>query len=190
MAVAEFDELNILEAEADKFVDNISTVIDDPNRSMIQGDIEDDLEDLLIMAYALGSDYARRVLGTDTEASAEEVREAVYRKIDDEDFKQLIRKHIEEGDLGMIKTVIRTETGRVYNEAVMDISEDSGLDGIKKTWVTMGDAKVRDPHWALEGVTIPYKDEFYVGEDHAFQPCGFGVPELDCNCRCRLRISK
>ena len=63
----EFDELNNLEGETEKMVSNLESIREEPNRSMMGKEIEDDLEDLLIMAYVLGSDYAKRVLDIEDE---------------------------------------------------------------------------------------------------------------------------
>jgi hypothetical protein len=63
----EFDELNVLEKNVDAFVENVESIANEPNRAMMRDEIEDDLEDLLIMAYAMGNDYAKRVLGIEDE---------------------------------------------------------------------------------------------------------------------------
>ncbi len=188
--VLDFDELNVLESNVDEMVEDIGGIIDDPNRTAIIGEIEDDLEELLIMAYIFGQDYVNRTLGTEVKATAEEMEETVFKQIDGEDWRDRIRQHIEEGDLGMVKTVIRTEADRVYNEAVLDIAEDSGVENLNKTWETMADDRVRDPHMRLHGVRVPINSYFWVDGERALAPHGFGVPELDCGCRCRLRISK
>lgn len=186
-----FDELNVLENNVDEMVEDIGGIIDDPNRSAILGEIEDDLEELLIMAYIFGQDYVNRTLGTDVKATTAEMEKAVYQEIDGEDWRDRIRKHIEEGDLGMVQTVIRTESNRVYNTAVGNSVDDSGETDIKKTWVTMGDDRVRDTHWHLEGVTVPYGEKFFATDgDSATAPGRFTMPENNINCRCTLRISK
>ena len=189
--VLDFDELNVLESNVDEMVEDIGGIIDDPNRTAIIGEIEDDLEELLIMAYIFGQDYVNRTLGTEVKATAEEMEETVFQKIDGEDWRDRIRKHIEEGDLGMVKTVIRTESNRVYNTAVGNSVDDSGETDVQKTWVTMGDEKVRDTHWHLEGVKVPYREKFYaIDGDSATAPGRFTMPENNINCRCTLRISK
>jgi hypothetical protein len=189
--VLDFDELNVLENNVDEMVEDIGGIIDDPNRTAIIGEIEDDLEELLIMAYIFGQDYVNRKLGTDVKATAEEMEDTVFQKIDGEDWRDRIRQHIEEGDLGMVKTVIRTESNRVYNTAVGNSVDDSGETDVQKTWVTMGDEKVRDTHWHLEGVKVPYGEKFYaIDGDSATAPGRFTMPENNINCRCTLRISK
>lgn len=189
--MAEFDELNNLEASVEELVQNVDSIKDEPNRAMMQGQIEDDLEELLIMAYVMGSDYAKRVLEIDTEEDIEKMSSVINQPIKGKTWKDRVREHVEQGDFGMIETVIRTEADRVYNEAVEDTAEDSGLDNIYKTWVTMDDEKVRDTHWHLRGMTIPLDNYFYTfNYDRAKAPHGFGVPQEDCNCRCTLRLSR
>lgn len=189
--MAEFDELNNLEASVEELVQNVDSIKDEPNRAMMQGQIEDDLEELLIMAYVMGSDYAKRVLEIDTEEDIEKMSTVINQPIEGKTWKDRVHEHIEQGDFEMIETVIRTEADRVYNEAVEETAEDSGLDNVYKTWVTMHDDRVRDEHDVLEGVTLPLNKRFYTLDgDSAMQPMGFSQARLNCNCRCRLRISR
>lgn len=189
--MAEFDELNNLEASVEELVQNVDSIKDEPNRAMMQGQIEDDLEELLIMAYVMGSDYAKRVLEIDTEEDIEKMSSVINQPIEGKTWKDRVHEHIEQGDFGMIETVIRTEADRVYNEAVEDTAEDSGVENVYKTWVTMHDDRVRTTHDVIEGLTIPLNKRFYTLDgDSALRPMGFSLAENNCNCRCRLRLSK
>lgn len=190
MAQAEFDELNVLESQQDEMVEGISEVIADPNRSKITSNIEDDLEDLLFMAYALGSDYANRILGTEVEADTKKIQDSVFKEIDGETWRERIRRHIDEGDLGMVQNVIRTETDRVYNDAVMDTAEDSEVEATK-TWLTQEDEKVRHTHSFIDGVTVPLTEKFYTDDgDSALYPGNFSSVQNNANCRCCIRITR
>lgn len=189
--MAEFDELNNLEASVEELVQNVDSIKDEPNRAMMQGQIEDDLEELLIMAYVMGSDYAKRVLGIDTEEDIEKMSTVINQPIEGKTWKDRVHEHIEQGDFGMIETVIRTEADRVYNEAVEDTAEDSGLDNIYKTWVTMHDDRVRDTHSYIEGLTIPLDKRFYtIDGDSALRPTGFTDAHNNIGCRCKLKLSR
>jgi hypothetical protein len=54
----------------------------------------------------------------------------------------------------------------------------------------MKDDRVRDPHVYMEGMTVGLDDEFYTYTgDTTKYPGGFGVPELDINCRCYITLS-
>ena len=193
--MAEFDELNNLEASVEDLVSNVESIREEPNRAMMGREIEDDLEELLIMAYVMGSDYANRVLETEVDRDVSKMSAVINAPIEGKTWKDRVREHVQQGDFGMIETVIRTETDRVYNEAVEetaeDIVEETDVKDVYKTWVTMHDEKVRDTHWHLQGMTIPLDNYFYTfNYDRAKAPHGFGVPQEDCNCRCTLRLSR
>ena len=189
--MTEFDELNVLERQQDEMVENIGSVIQEPNRKLIEKDIEDDLEDLLVMAYALGSDYAKRVLGVeDMETNVSKMREAVNKKIDGKTWKDRIREHIDKGDMGLVETVIRTESDRVYNDAVLETAEDSGVEATKQ-WKTREDDRVRHTHSYIENVTVPLNAKFYtIDGDSALYPGNFSNAANNCNCRCHIRITR
>lgn len=188
MVLAQFDELNLLEDKITEFSESVGLATEEESRTLSASEVEDDLEELLVMAYTMGVDYANDVLGTDIKPDMQEMQDTIYRKVDGKDFKDRISEHIQNGQNGMCSTVARTDAQMAYNEAVLNTAKASGKTGLKKKWFTMGDSHVRDAHWQIEGVTIPIEDEFYIGHDHAMRPCGFGVPELDCNCRCFLEL--
>lgn len=189
--MTEFDELNVLESSVDEMVENLESIKDEPNRAMMQSDIEDDLEELLVLAYVMGNDYAKRVLDIEDEPSVDKMQSVINTPIEGKTWRDRVREHVEDGDFGMIETVVRTETDRVYNEAVQETAEGSGLDNIYKTWVTMHDDRVRTTHDVIEGLTVPLNARFYtLGGDSALAPHGFSMAENNCNCRCRLRITR
>lgn len=188
----EFDELNNLEGETEKMVSNLESIREEPNRSMMGKEIEDDLEDLLIMAYVLGSDYAKRVLDIEDEPRpVEKMADIINRPTDGKTWRERIRDDIAKGDFGLVETVVRTETERVYNEAALDLAMDSGEENIYKTWVTMHDDRVRDTHDYIEGVSLPLSHRFYtIDGDSALAPMGFGNARNNINCRCHLRLTR
>lgn len=190
MALAQFDELNLLEDRITEFSESVGTTTEAESRDLSASAVEDDLEELLIMAYTMGVDYANDVLGTDIKADIQEMQDTIYRKVDGKDFKNRIQEHIQDGQYGLCATVARTDAQMAYNEAVLNTAKASGQDGLRKKWFTMGDSKVRDAHWHLEGVTLPLDGEFYIDDDHALAPCGFSKPENSCNCRCFLQLIK
>lgn len=175
-------------------------------------EIRDGVWDLLEYAYVLGFKDARDELGVvadgferflpddykdeptvKSEAThrgsyipkdfVEQKDASIYKKFGDEDFSQRVIKYAELGDVSSIVRVAETDGHRVYN--------DGGYEGAKdfatsKTWETMMDDKVRDPHWELEGVTVGMDDFFEIDGAKAKYPGDFGVPELDINCRCTI----
>lgn len=193
--MAEFDELNNLEASVEDLVSNVESIREEPNRAMMGREIEDDLEELLIMAYVMGSDYANRVLETEVDRDVSKMSAVINAPIEGKTWKDRIREHVADGDFGMIETVIRTETDRVYNEAVEetaeDIVEETDVKDVYKTWVTMHDDRVRDTHSYIEGLTLPLGKRFYTLDgDSALRPNGFTDAKNNCGCRCRLRLSR
>ena len=189
--VTEFDELNNLEASVEELVTNVDSIKDEPNRAMMGAEIEDDIEELLIMAYVMGCDYANRVLDTEVERDVSKMSSVINEPIEGKTWKDRVREHIAEGDFGMIETVIRTESDRVYNEAVEETAEETELPNVYKTWVTMHDDRVRDTHSYIEGLTIPLDKRFYtIDGDSALRPTGFTDARNNCGCRCKLRLSR
>ena len=90
-------------------------------------------------------------------------------------------------DLSGMERLIESEGNRLYNEGVLKAGEGIAK---TKTWRTMGDERVRDLHWYLEDVTIPFEEEFvtYNG-DSALAPGRFSDPSGNANCRCYLEIN-
>lgn len=193
--MAEFDELNNLEASVEDLVSNVESIREEPNRAMMGREIEDDLEELLIMAYVMGSDYANRVLETEVDRDVSKMSAVINAPIEGKTWKDRVREHVADGDFGMIETVIRTETDRVYNEAVEEMAEDiveeTDVKDVYKTWVTMHDDRVRETHDVIEGLTIPLNKRFYTLDgDSALRPMGFTDAHNNINCRCRLKLSR
>ena len=102
-----------------------------------------------------------------------------------ESVSDLFEKNIT--DLSGMERLIESEGNRLYNEGVLKAGEGIAK---TKTWVTMGDERVRDTHWYLEGMTIPYDEEFVTYDgDSALAPGGFSDPSNNCSCRCWLEIN-
>lgn len=87
--------------------------------------------------------------------------------------------------------LIETDGHRVRCVARQDAGDELAAEGfaVTKTWRSIGDEKVRDTHFLLDGTTIGIDDYFYTVNGRAKAPGGFGVGEEDCNCRCILEIS-
>lgn len=92
-------------------------------------------------------------------------------------------------DREKLQRMIECEANRVFNSGVIEAGK--GVDGLTKTWETMGDDRVRDEHWYLDGVTIPFDEEFVtIGGSSAPAPGMFNEADLDVNCRCFLTLHK
>lgn len=84
-------------------------------------------------------------------------------------------------------TISRTATLDAFKNAqelAWQSAIDRGIvdgDRLQKTWVTVGDDRVRDEHVAMQGETVPFDSVYSNGED---------TPgESTYNCRCLSRIS-
>lgn len=88
------------------------------------------------------------------------------------------------------RTIVRTEAGRVQEEATMDAarkSKKSGADVVKH-WNAILDAVTRLTHKLLDGQIREIDEPFEINGKKAMQPHGFGIAEEDVNCRCTLLI--
>ena len=149
--------------------------------------IEDEVTEALIQAYINGHRAARQQLGFfDAEAfdiDLYDLDNALNVVIAGKTYIERIR------DGSDIKVVTDTESHRMYNTGMMNAAK--GIPGVMKTWHTMEDDKVRDTHFFLDGVTIPYDDYFYAFDgDYGLYPGGFQTAEGNANCRCYLTLSR
>lgn len=99
------------------------------------------------------------------------------------------------GDLAKAQRIVRTEAHRAISRGFQDVSDqtayllrDSPYMEVKE-WCSAEDGDVRSAHRKLDGVVLPVAEEFEVDGRRAACPCGFGVAELDINCRCFLKYS-
>lgn len=170
-----FDELNTLKEKVEMGV-------------MPVNKLEDEFEDLLIDLYLLGVEEVNDLIDADITPKSEALREAMFRKFDDKDFRDRLREY--SGNIPETLRVLDTDAHRVYQAGKFDTAIESKRK-LYKTWVTMKDPKVRDTHDYLEGMKKPIDEDFYTyNGDHAPYPSAFGVPEEDVNCRCDIEITK
>lgn len=182
-AIFEWDELNLLRESVPELL-----------RSYQQKDRKavrrwcDYMEFVLCLVYAYGWKDAEEIVGIVPYKDGLDDK-AVNLDIDGETFRDRIERQLAEDSPDGILRIIDTESHRDYNTAVYDAGKASGISGLKKRWNTRMDDKVRDAHAYMEGMTVGMDDLFYTysGESTMF-PGGFGVPELDCNCRCSISL--
>ena len=99
------------------------------------------------------------------------------------------------GDYKKAIRVVRTEVNRAINRGFQDVSEEAAhlLQGSEylevKEWCSAEDGDVRDAHRKLDGKVIPATEAFEIDGKKAQCPGGFGVAELDINCRCFLKYA-
>lgn len=175
-----------------------------------------DVEDVLIEAYLMGMKEAAYILGEAEEVDEDRMLESVYARTGggeptpNQPYRSRVAtvSEMEQVDVGGtgnplnfaerleekdsvedIMRVAETEAHRVFNDAEMDYAVTHGAK--TKTWVTMGDDRVRDAHEYLDFVTVPI-DEYFVTYDgaKAMRPGAFGIPEYDIGCRCVLSFGR
>ena len=157
--------------------------------------VVDDIFDLLVDAYLLGNDHASEMMKFMTVVDINLMEAAIYRKIDGVDFSERAAKHVQEGDVAGLQTLVESEYHRVHEEGVSDGVEQFVKERpeitVLKTWRTVGDDRVRDTHEDLEGTTVPMGERFYTFDgDSALRPGGFRKAENNVNCRCWLDYAR
>lgn len=151
--------------------------------------VEDTIFEMLVMAYAYGSIDANLSLDTEVVLDNKLLTDAVDKQIAGETAEQRIKKYLDADDLGSLVRVAESESHRMYNQGAMDTAVKAGAK--TKTWVDVGDDRVRDTHEYISGMTVGINDEFYTYDgDHALMPGGFESAENNVNCRCWLVFNK
>ena len=189
-SILPFDELNSLEDRLKAMFPDGKLVNADGN--FVKTDLYDVIDmmlDLFLLAYAQGNSVTNANLSSDWTPNVDDVMKIVDEKVAGKTWRERVEDYFANG--GSVDDLVRiaeTETHRDANTAALDTAKKAGAKN--KTWVTMGDEKVRDPHQYLDGVTIGIDDEFITYDGgHSQAPGLFGVPELDINCRCYLIFS-
>lgn len=161
-----------------------------------EDDIIDELLDLYLLAYFEGSKQAAEELGFNVDPSVTEARKTIERPIAGKTYRDRVRDYLN-GDMGettgtpaeAIARVAETDSVRIFNEAGLTTAKQAGA--TTKTWITVGDNRVRDTHQPLHGVSAPIDGEFYTWDgDKAVAPGRFENPSNNINCRCWLKYSK
>ena len=180
-----WDELNLLRSSV---VDLLREYRKSHDMDMVERWC-DYMEFVLCMIYAYGWEDAEEIIGIVPFKDNLDDK-CVNLDIDGENFRDRVLKQLQEESIDGILRIIDTEAHRDYNTAIYDAGVNSGIKGLKKQWNTMMDEKVREPHSYLEGVKVGLDDLFYTDMgDSALFPGGFGVPQLDINCRCFITLS-
>ena len=175
----EWDELNLIRSEA-----KVRWNGKPPDRKKRE-EFCDWLEFVLCHVYAYGWQGVEDILGK-IEVEDNGDLETVNLKIDGKTFRDRV---LDADTAEEVIRVIDTEAHRDYNTGAFNAAKESGIPNLRKKWQTMMDDRVRDPHSYLEGVEVGLDDLFYTYTgDSALYPGGFGVPELDINCRCVVTI--
>ena len=151
---------------------------------------EDYMEFVLCLVYQYGWRDAEEIVGIVPFRDGLDDK-TVNLVIENKTFRERVEEQFQNGSAEGLIRIIETEAHRDYNAGVQQSAVESGVPGIRKRWVTMGDELVRDSHIYLEGVTVGLNDKFYtIGGASALYPGQFGDPSEDCNCRCFIQLVK
>jgi microcompartment protein CcmK/EutM len=153
----------------------------------------DSILSFLIDAYLLGFGHTSRMLDIEEQVSVDKMNDAIYEQIQGETFEDRVRTHIDNEDMNALYLLIGDEYHRVYSIGAEDSAQMTADKGysVFKTWVTVGDDKVRDTHRYIDMQTISIDSEFYTYDgDHASRPGGFTLAQNNCGCRCVLAYSR
>ena len=96
-----------------------------------------------------------------------------------------------ETDVKKANTIVRTEGHRVHAQAKKDSLDSIAKHGVKMTkkWLSGQDERVRSQHAAMNGVEIPYEDDFVMPDGvKGPSPGLIGQPQHDINCRCIITM--
>lgn len=176
-----FDEINMLmQASYDETADFETNV----------RNVTNDLYDCLETAYHEGIETVSEMLDCFLPVNENLMKQAIYQEIDGMDFRDRVYEHLAEHDVSGLSALAQSEVHRVFTTAMDDGASYAELPKshiVTKTWLTVGDEKVRDTHSYLDSVTIPAGEMFYtIDGDSAFYPSGFERAENNVNCRCLL----
>lgn len=208
--VLDFDELHIL--TRDEIRDKVEAEIysDLPEKKVDRKRCEDIIFDLLTMAYAYGLNKAGLDLQQTLPVNEAMMKDSVTAPTAGETAFERMTAHIDAAEEGIasggpaavdaatklineLAVLIDTEQHRVANEGILDGANDYKRQHperiVMKTWQTMLDDRVREPHEWLEGATIPLDAYFYTDGDRALAPGGFQSAALNVNCRCLIDVS-
>lgn len=90
--------------------------------------------------------------------------------------------------LSRARTIVRTEAGRVQEQANFDAANKAKAAGadVVKQWSAVLDGKTRNTHRELDHQIREMDKPFETHGKKAMYPHDFGDPAEDCNCRCTL----
>lgn len=101
-----------------------------------------------------------------------------------DDIAKDIFKYFGEAAEGRAKTIARTEAliaVSLGQKAALDDAEEV-MPGMKKTWLSAGDSRVRDSHDALDGKTVGAKEDFKSGLGYPRDPRSTADEIINCRC--------
>ena len=186
---APYDELNVIQLKLEWLNGESSLTAKQKRR-----ECDEFLMDILTIAYIYGVQDVNENLGTNVLPEGTQMIDAVLLPIAGKDLYDRINEYVmDDGtvDIQALMRVAETEMTRDYNTGGYNTAKASGLPGIRKKWVTMGDDRVRDTHDYLDGMEVGLDERFVTYDgDSALTPGGFELPQNNVNCRCGLTYKR
>ena len=119
-----------------------------------------------------------------------QINEAVQRGIDNGESREVIAKRIELNTGGLIAearsfVIATTEVHTVASTANYEMGKALGIDGLRRRWIAVEDARTRPDHSTADGQEVGMEEDYGVGGENMRYP---GDPnasaENTINCRC------
>lgn len=173
--------------------DKTGSILSRETGKSLTGIIRQDVLDRALTNDISGLKWTER-MGLHRDHVVMKIRETVTQGLHDgATYKQMadrLNKALS-GDVVNPMRVVRTEGHRVFSQAQKDRLDEAYKSGTKmtKTWISSKDERVRDMHAEMEGVTVPYEEDFVLPDGvEGFAPGIIGAPQHDINCRCTWKI--
>ena len=187
-----YDEINAFR----RLLEEETEVDEHGHRRWKRRDLQEYLEELdeliytlMLLSYSRGNEIACQELGETIQVDLDQLQAALAKQYDGKDIWDRVSEYFQTEDIDALIRVVETETHRMYNTAIFDAGNSIRLP-INKTWATMLDDRVRETHWYLEGVTVPFEEWFYTNDgDSARYPGDFSLAQNNVNCRCELLLT-
>lgn len=188
-----FDELNAFKSIVTEYKTEPLTLFEKEKK---REEIFDLIEYILLESYYYGTVQAMNDLGLldkDPQDLIDETKMEMTINVEvaGKTWRDRITEYLDDDNSTVedFQRVAETDSTRIYNTAVVDGGKASGIQGVRKEWVTMMDDRVRDTHDYLQSMVVPLEDKFFTYDgDSAMAPGGFALPENNINCRCTLNL--
>ena len=155
----------------------------------IIGVIKDEVLEAVIDNDISGLRWAQR-LGRNRDELVIQINEQVGQGlVRGESYSQMsarLQERIEVSE-GKARTIIRTESHRVQEEAKTRCLDQASEEGVEmvKVWLTSADERVRSKHAKMHEEEVPYDDDFTMPDGaQGPYPGQIGEAHHDINCRC------
>jgi len=114
------------------------------------------------------------------------MRDPEFQALGNREQARMLRSKFKQYSDYQARRLVRTESTRAANYAIEQSSTTMfAPDQLSKEWVTVGDAKVRNWHKAVNGQRVRFDEPFNVMGESIMRP-GEGTAKNTINCRCRM----